>query len=287
MSENFSNPKNNETKQNENFGSQLGYFENDTDDYSFEESENDESVSYYGGNESLHVENESLHVGNESLHVGSEPHNEWGSVVTFPKGGKALSGYPPFLDGVLPTFENDEKRHLTEPQYKNTFYVVDEKDSKLIVAYFLCIFLQIPVITNKFLKELKIIPPELGVYPELKQPFAFKPHVEFENQIRFQIPSAYKDQDLYKKFIHLIGGIVVDNSIQNRYAFTSSNGIDKTIYTFVNEGDTNKRLFGELSIEKVCGDGDVTITWEWVKCMVIKQCYIKPYEYFFPHRSPN
>ncbi|KAL7720996.1 hypothetical protein QTN25_002197 [Entamoeba marina] len=296
-----------ETKQNENFGSQLGYFQNDPDDYSFSESLDDERVdgrvSYYGGN--------------DSLEDGCDPHNESGNIANFLKGykfcfghntklfneyekvikvfsGKAFKGYPLFLDGILPTFENDGKWHLTKPQYENTFYVVDKKDSKLIVAYFLCIFSQIPVITNKFLKELKdaetkenktdnsfcdpfkflapVIPPEFGVYPELKQPFVFKPHIVELEKKKF-------------KFIHLIGGRVVDNRIQNSSAFASPDGIDKTIYRFVNEGDTNKRLVGELPKKKVYRLGDVTITWEWVKCMIIKQCYIQPFEYLI-HRSP-
>ncbi|KAL7719907.1 hypothetical protein QTN25_003025 [Entamoeba marina] len=287
----------------------------------------------------------------ESYNVGSESHNEGeleskasGNVVTFSKGskfyfgynkklfnayekvikklgGKAFKEYPYFLDGTLPTFENDGEWHLTEyePQYENTFYVVDENDSRLIVSYLLCIFSQIPIITSKFLTNLKyteavrtkeiktddsdssygpydflapVIPPELGDFPELKQPFAFKPdNADFKKQIRFQIPSAYgEDQDLYKKFIRLIGGRVVDRPISNTLHFDIRDGIDHTIYTFGNESDTNKQLFKRLSLgEEKIDDRleDTNMGWEWVKLMIKKQCFIQPHEYFFPHKSPK
>ncbi|KAL7718428.1 hypothetical protein QTN25_004348 [Entamoeba marina] len=228
-------------------------------------------------------------------------------------GGKAFVGYPHFVVGILPFVKDDKKWHLTKPEYENTFYVVNEKDSKLIVAYFLCILSQIPVITNKFLKNLKcteeavrtkeiktddsnsscdpydflapVIPPELGDFPELKQPFAFKPDdAEDKKQIRFQIPSTYgKDQDLYKKFIRLIGGRVVKNSKQNLKIFKFPNGTDETIYTFSNDGNTIKRVPGEL--RDINFYDEVVLHWEWVKCMIKTQSFIQPYEYLFPHKS--
>ncbi|KAL7719708.1 hypothetical protein QTN25_002833 [Entamoeba marina] len=206
INENFLNQEKNKTEQNETFIlNNLGNIENDTDDSS---SNNSSAVSF--------LEDECY----SKFYFGcnTKLFNDYGDEIK-KFGRRATTGYPPFLDGILLTFENDEERRLTKPEYENTFYVVDEKDSKSIVAHFLCIFSQISVITDKFLKELKdagtkdnktdnssrnfldflalVIPLELGDFPKLKQFFVFKPHnVEFKNRIRFQILSAYQDHDL-------------------------------------------------------------------------------------------